>query len=267
MTPVADAANLIVWRALLSSWDAWALTFALAVIMPTLGYRRFHRFLACGDQVVPLRRKLALYGRIVCLQWFLVAAMLVILRRHGLSASDAGERLGDAHQTFVVTSALLLVLAVVSGIVLWRLRRAQPPALVAAVGRLRRLMPAFGVEMAAFACVCLTAGICEELLYRGWLVNILRVATGSTWVAVVAGAIVFGIGHAYQGIKGILRTAFVGLQLAVLFVALGSLIPGQVLHVGVDLLAGVAGALAVFRLSAAEAEQRAGYSADTATST
>lgn len=266
MTPVADPANLIVWRGLLSSWDAWALTFALTVIMPALGYRRFHRFLARRDQVVPLRRKLALYGRIVCLQWFLVAAMLVILRRHGLSASDAGERLGDAHLTFVVTSALLLVLAVVSGIVLWRLRRAQLPALVAAVGRLRRLMPASGVEMAAFVCVCLTAGICEELLYRGWLVNILRVATGSTWVAVVAGAIVFGIGHAYQGIKGILRTAFVGLQLAVLFVALGSLIPGQVLHIGVDLLAGVAGALAVFRLSAAEAKQRAGYSADTATS-
>jgi membrane protease YdiL (CAAX protease family) len=127
-------------------------------------------------------------------------------------------------------------------------------------------MPACGVEVVAFAVVCLTAGVCEELLYRGWLVNILLVASGSTWVAVMVGAIVFGIGHAYQGVKGILRTAFVGLQLAILFVVLGSLVPGQVLHVGVDLLAGVAGALAVSRLSAAEFEQRAGSSADTDTS-
>ena len=46
-----------------------------------------------------------------------------------------------------------------------------------------------------------------------------------------------------------LRTAFVGLQPAMLFVAVGSLIPGQVLHAGVDLLAGVVGALAVSRPS------------------
>lgn len=266
MTIGLAPANLMAWRGLLSSWDGWVLTFALVVVVPALGYRRFRQFLARGDQVVPLRRKLTFYGRVVCLQWFLVAAMLVVLRRHGLSAGDAGERLGDVRLTLIVTLALLFVLAVVSGIILWRLRRAQPAALLATVGRLRRLMPACGVEVVAFAVVCLTAGVCEELLYRGWLVNILLVASGSTWVAVMVGAIVFGIGHAYQGVKGILRTAFVGLQLAILFVVLGSLVPGQVLHVGVDLLAGVAGALAVSRLSAAEFEQRAGSSADTDTS-
>jgi hypothetical protein len=61
-----------------------------------------------------------------------------------------------------------------------------------------------------------------------------------------------------------LRTVFVGLQLAILYVMVGSLIPGQVLHAGVDLLVGVAGALAVSRLSAVEAEQRARDSASTA---
>jgi hypothetical protein len=77
---------------------------------------------------------------------------------------------------------------------------------------------------------------------------------------------VFGIGHAYPGAKAMLRSVFVGLQLAILYVMVGSLIPGQVLHAGWDLLVGVAGALAVSRLSAAEAEQRAGRSPDTATS-
>ena len=61
---------------------------------------------------------------------------------------------------------------------------------------MRKLVPAFGLEMTAFVGVCLTAGLCEELLYRGWLVNVLRVATGSAWVAAVVSAIVFGIGHA-----------------------------------------------------------------------
>ena len=261
-----DPKTLMAWRGLLSSWDAWVFTFVLAVIVPTLGYIRFQQLLAGGDQVVSLRMKLTFYVKIVCAQWFLSAAMLLILRRHGLSAGDAGERLGDSHLTLGVTLALLIVLAVVSQIILRRVRRAQPAALVRTLGRMRKLVPAFGLEMVAFVVVCLTAGVCEEMLCRGWMVNLLRAATGSTWAAVMASAVVFGIGHAYQGAKAMLRTIFVGLQLAVLYVMVGSLIPGQILHAGVDLLVGVAGARAVSRLSAAEAEQRAGHSANTATS-
>jgi membrane protease YdiL (CAAX protease family) len=225
-----DPRILMAGRELVSSWDAWVLTFVLVVVVPILGYIRFRQLQARGDQVVPFRVKLTFYAKIVCAQWFLSAAMLLILRHHGLSAGDAGERLGDSHLTLGVTSALLIVVAVVSTIILRRVRRARPATLVAAVGRLRMLVPAFGLEMAAFVLVCLTAGVCEEILYRGWLVNLLRVATGSTWAAVVLGAIVFGMGHAYQGAKAMLRTVFVGLQLAVLYVVVGSLIPGQVLH-------------------------------------
>jgi membrane protease YdiL (CAAX protease family) len=241
------------WRTLLSAWDAWLLTFVLVAVVPALGHFRFRRFLARGEQSVTTRVKLTLYARNICTQWLLVAAMLLVLRRHGLSASDAGQRLADLPQTLSATMAVLAALAVVFAIVLTRLRRAQPETLLRVLGRLRNFVPACGPEMAGFAALCLTAGICEELLYRGWLLNILRAATGSVWIAVLAGAIVFGIGHAYQGAKGMLRTAFVGLQLGALYVLVGSLIPGQALHAGFDLLFGVAGALAVSRLRAAGA--------------
>jgi membrane protease YdiL (CAAX protease family) len=162
---------------------------------------------------------------------------------------DAGERLGAARLTVEVTFAVLVVLAVVAPIVLWRVRRAPPERLAAAVGSMRGLFPSFGVEMTAFVVVCLTAGFCEEMLYRGWMVNMVRAATGSTWVAVAVTSIIFGVGHAYQGVKGMVRTVFVGLQLAILYVWVGSLIPGQVLHAGADLIAGTAGALALSRLA------------------
>ena len=64
---------------------------------------------------------------------------------------------------------------------------------------MRQLVPASRLEMMVFVGVCLTAGLCEELLYRGWLVNVFRVATGSAWAAAIVSAMVFGIGHAYQG--------------------------------------------------------------------
>jgi membrane protease YdiL (CAAX protease family) len=253
-----DPKILVAWRGLLSCWDAWALTLVLAVLVPTLAYRRFRQLAPSGDRAVSSRRKLATYGKIVGRQWLLVAAMLLILWRHGFSATEAGERLADRHLTFGVTLALLAVLAVVSMIVLRRVRRAKPDTLNAAVGRLQRLAPSSRLEMAAFVAVCLTAGFCEEMLYRGWLVTILLAATGSPWTAVVASAIAFGVGHASQGIMAILRAAFVGLQLGILYVMVGSLIPGQVLHTGVDLLVGVAGALAASKLSAAKSSANAG---------
>jgi membrane protease YdiL (CAAX protease family) len=247
MTSAMDPESMSAWRGLLSSWDAWLLTFVLAVVVPALGYVRFRRFLRLVDRGVPTRVKLALYFKTMCSQWILVAVTLLVAWRHGLSAADLGERTGDTQQTLIVTLVLLLVLVVVSAAVLWRLRRASPEALMNAGGPLRKFVPVFGVEMAVFAGLCVTAGVCEELLYRGWLINFLRAASGSTSIAVVAGALAFGIGHAYQGVTGMLRTAFIGVQLALLFVAVGSLIPGQALHTGVDLLAGVAGAMAVSR--------------------
>jgi len=253
MTPMA-AESVDAWRALLSSWDAWLLTFALAFGVPLLGHFRVRSFLGRQDQGIPTRTKLFLYGKIVSSQWLLVAAMLLILRRHGLSVGDAGQRLANARLTLGVTLALLFILAIVSAILLVRLRRAQPKTLTRGIGRMRILAPAFGLEMAAFAGVCLTAGVCEELLYRGWLVNLLRAATGSAWAAVVLGAVLFGIGHASQGAMAMARTAFVGLQLGALFIWVGSLIPGEVLHAGFDLLMGVAAARAISRLSSAGAE-------------
>ncbi|MFY9821669.1 MAG: CPBP family intramembrane glutamic endopeptidase [Thermoanaerobaculia bacterium] len=235
-----DPRSLPAWNALLSSWDARLLTFTLVVIVPTLGYLRFRRLETQTDLVASSRRKLTVYARIILVQWFLVAAMLLVGWRHGLSAADLGERFADARLTLGVTAALVAIVAVVLAIILGRRRHPRPQAHTATVDRMRKLMPASGPEWAAFALVCITAGVCEELLYRGWLVSILRVGTGSVWVAVGIASAIFGIGHAYQGAKGMLRTGLVGLQLALLFVYVDSLIPGQVLHAAVDIVAGFA---------------------------
>jgi membrane protease YdiL (CAAX protease family) len=227
MPPVMDPRTLPVWNVLLSSWDAYLLTFVLAVVVPVSGYFRFRRLPIRAGLGLPSRTKVALYIKTICWQWLLVAALLLVLRRHRLSVSAIGEHLGDPRLTMGTTGAFLTAI--------------DPPA---AADRVRALGPAFGREMWVFAVVSLTAGICEELLYRGWLVNLLRVATGSVWIAVGLGAAVFGVAHAYQGTKGMLRTSFIGLQLALLFVYVDSLIPGQVLHAGVDLVAGFVSAIA-----------------------
>ena len=247
-------AALTAWKAALTSWDTWLLALVLVAAVPAFGYRRFRSLQRSSGPDFSVRRKLRIYASTVGTQWLLVLVMLLISRRHGLSLADLGERAGRPRLTLAVTLGLLAIVAVVAALVIPRIRRSPLPALQAALGKLRRISPTLGPEMAAFVVVCLTAGMCEELLYRGWLMGLVRVASGSVWVAVAATSVVFGVGHAYQGIKGMLRTAFIGLQLAVLFVLVDSLVPGQVLHAAVDVVSGFGMAIAVGRLSKAEAE-------------
>jgi len=103
-----------------------------------------------------------------------------------------------------------------------------------------RILPASGSERAGFALVALTAGVCEEILYRGYLVYAFdRVLPSSWWSMLLAGAL-FGAAHAYQGVRGMVATGLLGAFLGAVYVAGGSLWPGIFLHAVVDLVNGFA---------------------------
>jgi membrane protease YdiL (CAAX protease family) len=227
------------WLAMRNATDAWLFTAILAIVLPALGYLRFRRLLAGGQRTFDTPRKLAIYARIVSTQWLLVLAMYLLLRRHGLTLADAGLRVADAFITLGAAGMLAIAVPVAGAGAVRRARQAGPDGLGAGLKRLRGIVPVNGIEMAGFAVVCVTAGICEELLFRGWLVNMTWAVCGSLWASVLIAAALFGIGHAYQGVRGILKTGSIGILLGLLFALTGSLIPGQVFHAGIDLLAAV----------------------------
>ena len=70
------------------------------------------------------------------------------------------------------------------------------------------------------------AAICEEIIFRGFLIGRLEAAFGGasragTGAAIVLSSVVFGAAHAYQGPTGIIITAVLGLIFAIMFVASG----------------------------------------------
>jgi membrane protease YdiL (CAAX protease family) len=58
------------------------------------------------------------------------------------------------------------------------------------------------------------------------------------WPAVLLSSINFGIGHSYQGLKGILKTGLVGLVMALIVTSSGSLFVAILLHAIIDLAQG-----------------------------
>jgi membrane protease YdiL (CAAX protease family) len=105
------------------------------------------------------------------------------------------------------------------------------------LGAVEPILPRTPAELRWFAAVSVTAGICEEILYRGFILAYLRVLVPLP-AAVILSAVLFGMAHAYQGTRGILQTAGVGLVLGALALFGGSLWVPMALHAFVDLNSG-----------------------------
>ncbi len=101
----------------------------------------------------------------------------------------------------------------------------------------RVILPTNARESRAFAALAVTAGICEEVLYRGYLLYYLRLWLPGA-AAVGAAIVVFGLAHAYQGARGILLTMLAGGAAMALYLLTGSLVAPMVLHATVDLANG-----------------------------
>ncbi len=106
----------------------------------------------------------------------------------------------------------------------------------AAFAPLGFLLPQGPVERLTFAAIALTAGFCEEILYRGFLLHVFRAdlhlpALSAAIVAVVA----FGVAHTYQGLRGIAASAVLGAIFMAAYLMTRSLWPPILLHAFIDL--------------------------------
>jgi membrane protease YdiL (CAAX protease family) len=101
------------------------------------------------------------------------------------------------------------------------------------------LLPATAGESALWIAVSVVAGVCEELVYRGYLQGQLWSLTGSLPTALILQALIFGLGHIYQGWKPALVTAIYGLIFGLLAAWRRSVIPGAIAHAIVDIMGGL----------------------------
>ncbi len=99
-------------------------------------------------------------------------------------------------------------------------------------GEIGLLIPTTGGGKVLWVAVALTAGICEEVAFRGYLLTRLRlVGRLQSWVIpVIVSSLVFGICHAYQGIPGLIVISTYGLMFALLYIRTGSIWPCIIAH-------------------------------------
>jgi membrane protease YdiL (CAAX protease family) len=234
----------------------------LALVAPLLGardYRWVTARLAAGDAGVRVR----VYRRTVV---NLLAAAVVVLALWSLSGRPLErlvslEWLPTGRWTVVAWGAVLLAcVLLVMQVTSVRGNEAGLSSARKQMAPVEGYLPHTPLELKLFLAVSLAAGVCEEIVYRGYLLAYFDGLVGP-WAAVLASTFMFGLGHAYQGTVGIVQTGAVGLLLAAAYVATGTLIAPVLLHIMIDASSGVLAYLALGPVTAA------GGASDPATST
>lgn len=198
-------------------------------VVGTWSHERFRR--AVTDPRARLRR----YRRTAAVEWALVAVGLaLVVAAPGLALGDIGVR-WPRLSAYTVVGAVGLALSVV--LLVGLRRRVDRGVQVLAPAEVSALLPRTAAERRAFAGLAVTAGVCEEVLYRGVLLALAAaLLPGLTaWRLVVVSALAFAVAHTYQGVAGMLTAGVLGGSLAVLLLGSGSLLLPVLYHVLVDL--------------------------------
>jgi membrane protease YdiL (CAAX protease family) len=104
------------------------------------------------------------------------------------------------------------------------------------MGTLGAMAPESAAERRLFILVALQAGPVEEILYRGFVLAFLQWLGVTSWpILIGASALLFGLGHAYQKIFGVVVTSLLGALFALIALETGSLYVPIIVHTLVDL--------------------------------
>jgi uncharacterized protein len=110
---------------------------------------------------------------------------------------------------------------------------------------MKAMAPRSALEMVLWVALSVSAGFCEELVFRGYLQRQFYALTGMAPAAVICQALVFGAAHLYQGVKGAAVIAGYGALFGILAVSRNSLRPGMIQHGAQDTFTGLLVSIAV----------------------
>jgi len=158
---------------------------------------------------------------------------------HWVSTSD----ISGASGLIAIGAGLLIGLVLMIIARLQARRRGPAPAETRArpwwrkiVPDIAPLIPTTRRERWLFAAVAISAGICEEIVFRAWLLFTLHTSQGfDGTTSIFLAAALFGLCHIYQGITGVVGATCAGVLLSALYIGTGTLLVPIVLHSLLDL--------------------------------
>lgn len=181
------------------------------------------------------RARVSFYRGTILFQWILTSIAMGLSLHACRSWSELGLQ-GLAGWRLGLSAVVALMLAAQYAIGATRLARSANTRsrIRDKTGNLATMLPHTVTEFAWSVPLSITAGICEEFLFRGYFPAVLAPWLG-WWGAAALAAPAFGLLHAYQGLTGIVGTTLIGIVMAAVVAGTRSIVPAMVLHALIDL--------------------------------
>src|ERR1700687_980448 len=202
---------------LASEWRASivALFAMLAVVLVAIPLVAVWRARADDpDRAQERRIKHARYSRGMVILWAITGLALYALRLYGLGPADVGVRAPNAPWEYcagLIVPAFFAFLSIG--------RRNIPQDYLRKVGR---VIPVDPSDWIWFVPASLTAGLCEEFLYCGYVLTQASAFAARFFAGFLLSSVAFGLAHVYQGRLGVLGTMITGALYATVFLLTGS---------------------------------------------
>jgi len=177
-------------------------------------------------------------------EWLMTGTIFLLVRKNGRKIRDViGGRwdtvedflldIGIAVGFWIVSSMVLVGVAVLMGM-------NNPANMEKARSATSFLMPQSTLELALWPVLTCTAGFCEEIIFRGYLLKQFAAMTRSAWLGMAISSVIFGLSHGYQGAKLMFVITIYGMMFAMLAYFRKSTRPGMMAHAWQDTFAGLA---------------------------
>lgn len=180
--------------------------------------------------------RVASYLVVMVFEWSTVAFIWFGVKRRGLHLGDliGGSWTGvaAAFRDLAIAVGFLLIALILLN-VLGSLVNAVPNE------AFRNLLPQSPTEVAVYLTLTLTAGFCEETIFRGYLQRQFTALTKTGVGGIVLQGIAFGAVHGYQGWRFVVLISFFGMLFGLLVQWRRSLRPGMIAHFLQDGIGGV----------------------------
>ena len=211
------------------------LLFAIAFpIFGYISYRKNIERLRSGE--LSLRGE---YLRTMAYQWALFLIGIALWQSQGRDWASLGLGFGLSWRFFVAFVLALLGVWFLSTQMVG-VRRGDENVLnglAPEFENLRAFMPHSIAQLRTFYGLSITAGVVEEVLWRGYLIWYLSYYM-PVWGAAMVSAALFGAAHAYQGIADIPKFFVVGMAFSGLYLLSGSVWLPIIFHVAMDMIQG-----------------------------
>jgi membrane protease YdiL (CAAX protease family) len=213
----------------------------LVLLMPLIGMRRAKRM----RRYTSGETRITWYQFTIWKIWVTAAVALLLAYPTNLMVLPNHERvaawLGAHFPLFLIaaiaaTSIVVIVLSQGFRVIGNAARRKE---VAKAVRTMRFMLAVSARERRYWIALSLSAGICEELLYRGFMMHYLSgllaggVALGVLGAWLVS-SMLFGLAHVYQGVAGVIRSTIAGVLLGLVAILTGQLTLPILLHVLFD---------------------------------